>query len=141
LVEGADEAGVVRGVKFIEERGEADAAGDAVHFGEGKAVVGDKEVRTQDNGGLVFNSTVASVGDEAVGLAAVQVTGNPGEGEVAVAEDFFALGGTVVEQFLGVVEGVTGVADLFDFGDLSGSEGESGWREFPGFFGEECLGV
>ena len=125
------------GVVLVEVCGEADAARDAIHFGEREAGAGDEEVGTEDARDLVFDGGVASVGDETVGLAAVKIGGDPREECVGVAEDFFPLGGAVVETFLGLQEGVAGVADLVDFVELRGRERERDGGGLPGFVGEE----
>jgi hypothetical protein len=136
---GADDVRAVAIVEAIEEGGEAEAAGDGVDFREREAVLSYEEVGPEDDGKFVFIYRVALVVDEALGLATVEVAGDPGGKELAIAQEIFALPGAGVEELEGLEEGEAALANAVELGDLGGGKGPGRGGELPGLVLEERL--
>lgn len=120
------------GEGLVEPGGEADAAGDAIEFGEGEAFVfSEDEVGPDDAGGGMAEGIGVGVFEEIGGFAGVDVLGDPRGGG--------AFEGAMVEVVGGFLEGVEDGAEGFEGADLFFGQGEGFRGEAPVFVGEEAF--
>ena len=134
---GADDAGEVLGVDLVQVGREADAAGDAVQLRHREALLGDEQVRTKDDGALAFDGAMAAMFDEAGGLIAVEVFGDPGGVDLTVAEDLLVREGADVEAFECAVITEAGRADALQVAQLRLGDGPRLRRQLPDLLREE----
>jgi hypothetical protein len=105
------------GVGLVEPCGEADAAGDAVDFGEAEAVVGEEEVRADDGGELLTEGGETSGFEELGRFTGIGEGGDPW-GETAGAA-------AVVETVAGGQEALEPMLSAREAGMGNGSGEES----------------
>ena len=79
------------------------------------------------------------MGNEAIGLSAVEVGGHPRQLQTAIAEDFFPQGRSVVEKLLRVVKGMASIANPANLIELGRSERECTGRDLPSFVGKKLM--
>ena len=126
-----DVVGAERGVSGVQPLGQADAAGDAVQFGDGETVVGEHEVGADDERHIGAGGLAAAKGDEVGGFAGVEVGGDPG--------GLLAGHGTVVKLIAGALQEIEAVTELFELLAEPGVDDERLRRHQPVLFRKKPL--
>ena len=119
-------------VGLVQPGGEADAAGDAVEFGDGEAVLGEEAVGADDAGELVLEAGRLLRVEEGRGLALIEEWRDP--------SGLFAGEAVAMEEIRGAIELKEDAAEGVEFLDEFSAECEGRGGDAPMLIGEEAGG-
>ena len=119
-------------IGLVQPSGEADAAGDAIEFGDAEAVFGQEDIGADDAGHVDFESAGALTGDEFRRLAEVEPAGDP--------IGLLAFGTAAIKQVDGAIKLEEDPAERFDFASHLFSERKGGGGDMPVHAGEQAVG-
>ena len=119
-------------IGLVEPGGEADAAGDAVEFGDGEAGLGEEAVGADDAGEFVLEGGGLLRIEECGGLALIEEWRDP--------RGLFAGEAVAMEEIRSAIELEEDAAEGVEFLDECSAEGEGGGGDAPMLIREEAGG-